>query len=645
MNINLSTFPRRLMASALFLTLPATLLAQGEAGDTLRHFHAAGNPIITHEYTCDPATLVKGDTLWLYTGHDTAGGQKGYNLKDWRVFSTTDLTHWTEYPTPLRVSDFAWDRTGAAYAGHCVERGGKYYFYISTNGSGIGVAVADRPEGPFHDAIGRPLLTNANCASATHSWVCIDPAVFIDDDGQAWLFWGNRFCYAVRLKENMVETEGEIIRIDIPGGNYTEAPWVHKRGGKYYLTFATGFPEKLAYAMADKVDGPYEYKGLLTEMAGNSNTIHPAITEFRGQWVLFYHNGGINPDGGSYSRSVCADYLHYRADGTMQRVEMTTEGVDRDFVPFDNRSNPVLKGYYADPEVMYSHQTGRYYIYPTSDGFDSWSGYYFKTFSSPDLTHWTDEGQILNLRTDIRWADNYAWAPCIIERPYTTGKGRKAHTAYKYFYYYSADKQIGVAVADSPTGPFRDPLGRPLVKGHPKGQTWGQEIDPDVFLDPQSGHYYLYWGNGYMAGVRLNDDMTSYDADSVRILTPCRSYNEGTYVFYRKGTYYFLWSENDTRDENYRVCYGTASSPLGPISVPRNNCILSKRTDKGIYGTGHNSVIQMPGTDEWHIVYHRFHRPNAVKMSGGAAGYNREVCIDRLEFNDDGTIRPVEPTL
>ena len=645
MNINLSTFPRRLMASALFLTLPATLLAQGEAGDTLRHFHAAGNPIITHEYTCDPATLVKGDTLWLYTGHDTAGGQKGYNLKDWRVFSTTDLTHWTEYPTPLRVSDFAWDRTGAAYAGHCVERGGKYYFYISTNGSGIGVAVADRPEGPFHDAIGRPLLTNANCASATHSWVCIDPAVFIDDDGQAWLFWGNRFCYAVRLKENMVETEGEIIRIDIPGGNYTEAPWVHKRGGKYYLTFATGFPEKLAYAMADKVDGPYEYKGLLTEMAGNSNTIHPAITEFRGQWVLFYHNGGINPDGGSYSRSVCADYLHYRADGTMQRVEMTTEGVDRDFVPFDNRSNPVLKGYYADPEVMYSHQTGRYYIYPTSDGFDSWSGYYFKTFSSPDLTHWTDEGQILNLRTDIRWADNYAWAPCIIERPYTTEKGRKAHTAYKYFYYYSADKQIGVAVADSPTGPFRDPLGRPLVKGHPKGQTWGQEIDPDVFLDPQSGHYYLYWGNGYMAGVRLNDDMTSYDADSVRILTPCRSYNEGTYVFYRKGTYYFLWSENDTRDENYRVCYGTASSPLGPISVPRNNCILSKRTDKGIYGTGHNSVIQMPGTDEWHIVYHRFHRPNAVKMSGGAAGYNREVCIDRLEFNDDGTIRPVEPTL
>ena len=645
MNINLSTFPRRLMASALFLTLPATLLAQGEAGDTLRHFHAAGNPIITHEYTCDPATLVKGDTLWLYTGHDTAGGQKGYNLKDWRVFSTTDLTHWTEYPTPLRVSDFAWDRTGAAYAGHCVERGGKYYFYISTNGSGIGVAVADRPEGPFHDAIGRPLLTNANCASATHSWVCIDPAVFIDDDGQAWLFWGNRFCYAVRLKENMVETEGEIIRIDIPGGNYTEAPWVHKRGGKYYLTFATGFPEKLAYAMADKVDGPYEYKGLLTEMAGNSNTIHPAITEFRGQWVLFYHNGGINPDGGSYSRSVCADYLHYRADGTMQRVEMTTEGVDRDFVPFDNRSNPVLKGYYADPEVMYSHQTGRYYIYPTSDGFDSWSGYYFKTFSSPDLTHWTDEGQILNLRTDIRWADNYAWAPCIIERPYTTEKDRKAHTAYKYFYYYSADKQIGVAVADSPTGPFRDPLGRPLVKGHPKGQTWGQEIDPDVFLDPQSGHYYLYWGNGYMAGVRLNDDMTSYDADSVRILTPCRSYNEGTYVFYRKGTYYFLWSENDTRDENYRVCYGTASSPLGPISVPRNNCILSKRTDKGIYGTGHNSVIQMPGTDEWHIVYHRFHRPNAVKMSGGAAGYNREVCIDRLEFNDDGTIRPVEPTL
>lgn len=311
----------------------------------------------------------------------------------------------------------------------------------------------------------------------------------------------------------------------------------------------------------------------------------------------------------------------------------------------DNEHNPALQGYYADPEVLYSEQTKRYYIYPTSDGFDGWSGYYFKAFSSSDLQHWTDEGQILNLRTDLQWAHEYAWAPCIVERPYKVGKGRRQRTAYKYFYYYSANKQIGVAVADSPTGPFRDPLGHALVSSHPKGQTWGQEIDPDVFRDPQSGRYYLYWGNGYMAGVPLHDDMVSFSPDSVRLLTPCRSYNEGTYVFFRKGIYYFLWSENDTRSEDYHVCYGTATSPLGPITVPERNCILSKRAGKGIYGTGHNSVLQIPGTDEWRIVYHRFHRPDAVKMPNGAAGYHREVCIDRLEFNADGTIRPVDPTL
>lgn len=634
-----------ILLGAVLATGSVPLSAQTESTHTANHFQSCGNPIITHEYTCDPATMVIGDTLWLYTGHDYAGGQTGYKLKDWKVFSTTDLTHWTEYSTPLSITDFNWDHTGAAYAAHPVSRNGKYYFYVSTNGSGIGVAMADRPEGPFKDAIGKPLLTNKDCPGASHSWVCIDPAVFIDVDGQAWLFWGNRYCYAVKLKDNMVETTGEVHRIDIPGADYTEAPWVHRYNGKYYLTFASGFPEKLAYAMADHVDGPYEYKGLLTEMAGNSNTIHPAISHFRGQWILFYHNGAIQPDGGSYSRSVCADYLHYNSDGTMQRVEMTTEGVDREYVPFDNKNNPAIKGYYADPEVMFSRQTGRYYIYPTSDGHDGWSGHDFHAFSSTDLKTWTDEGTILDLRTDLTWAHEYAWAPCIIERSYTNGKGRRAHTSYKYFYYYSANKQIGVATADTPIGPFKDPLGHALVKGHPKGQERGQEIDPDVFQDPVTGKYYLYWGNGYMAGVPLHDDMTSFDADSVKILTPGHSYNEGTYVFYRKGIYYFLWSENDTRDENYRVCYGTSTSPLGPISIPANNCILSKRADKGIYGTGHNSVIQLPGTDEWRIVYHRFHRPNAVKMSDGAAGYNREVCIDELHFNEDGSIRTVEPSL
>lgn len=290
-------------------------------------FESKGNPIITHKYTADPAALVKGDTLWLYTGHDFEGGQKGYKMKDWLVFSTIDLKNWQEHPVPLHITDFAWAKSGDAYAGHVIERNGKYYWYISTNWSGIGVAVADRPEGPFKDALGKPLLTNEDCFDSTHSWACIDPSVFIDDDGQGWLFWGNRECYYAKLKENMIEIDGEVKRIDFKDFNFTEAPWVHKYKGKYYLSYATGFPEKISYAMADKIEGPYQSQGILNEIAGNSNTNHQAIVEFKKQWYLIYHNGGIQTDGSSFSRSVCIDRLEYNRNGTMKRVVMTTEGV------------------------------------------------------------------------------------------------------------------------------------------------------------------------------------------------------------------------------------------------------------------------------------------------------------------------------
>jgi beta-xylosidase len=293
----------------------------------LFHFESKGNPIITHKYTADPAALVIGDTLWLFTGHDFAGGQKGYKMKDWCVFSTKDLKHYTEYPTPMQITDFKWDRTGAAYAAQVIPRNGKYYWYISTNGSGIGVAVADKPEGPYQDALGKPLLTNADCFASKHGWTCIDPTVLIDDDGQGWLFWGNGVCYYAKLKPNMIEIDGQVKQIKFDGMDFTEAPWIHKYKGKYYLSYATGFPEKIAYAMADKIEGPYKYQGILNEIAGNSNTNHQAIIEFKGKWYFIYHNGGIQKDGSSYSRSVCIDELHYNADGTMRRVQMTSEGV------------------------------------------------------------------------------------------------------------------------------------------------------------------------------------------------------------------------------------------------------------------------------------------------------------------------------
>lgn len=322
---------------------------------------------------------------------------------------------------------------------------------------------------------------------------------------------------------------------------------------------------------------------------------------------------------------------------TRRELKVLTDkwGIPKGFEMPSTANNPVLEGYYADPDILYSEKTKRYYIYPTSDGFTGWSGYYFKTFSSDNLKDWKDEGVILDLQKDVSWADRNAWAPCIIEK--------KVKGNYKYYYYFSAAQKIGVAVADNPTGPFVD-SGKALIDFKPEGVKDGQEIDPEVFADPKTGKSYLYWGNGYMAVAELNEDMVSIKKNTIKVMTPDKTFREAITVFYRNGIYYFLWSEDDTRSENYRVRYATSTSPTGVLTIPENNLILAKDPSKGIYGTGHNSVLQIPGKDEWRIVYHRFSRPNGINM-GDAAGYHREVCIDTMEFNSDGSIKPITPTL
>ena len=300
-------------------------------------------------------------------------------------------------------------------------------------------------------------------------------------------------------------------------------------------------------------------------------------------------------------------------------------------------NNPVLDGFYADPEIIYSTKDQKFYLYPTSDGFDGWSGTYFKTFSSKDLVHWEDEGVIVDLLEDVSWADRNAWAPCIAEK--------EIDGELKYFYYFSAAQNIGLATASDPEGPFTD-SGEAFVGSKPEAikRGGGQIIDPDVFIDPNDGKAYFYWGNGYMAGAELNEDMISYKEETLAELTPDGTFREGTEVFFRNGKYYFMWSEDDTRSPNYRVRYATADSPLGPLNIPEENMVIEKDEANEIYGTGHNSVINVPGTDDWYIVYHRFTRPRGISM-GGPAGFHREVCIDKLTFAEDGSIIEVTPTL
>ncbi|WP_228850773.1 glycoside hydrolase family 43 protein [Aegicerativicinus sediminis] len=290
------------------------------------------NPIIKDKFTADPAALVYNGTVYLYAGHDEAPDDfHFYRMNEWLVYSSQNMVDWQEHPVPLKPSDFAWAK-GDAWAAQVIERDGKFYWYVTVThndshpGKAIGVAVADSPIGPFKDALGEALITNDMTTEVGISWDDIDPTVFIEGD-QAYLFWGNTKCYWAKLKNNMIELDGEIHTVDLP--NFTEAPWIHKKGDWYYLSYAYQFPEKTAYAMSKSIEGPWEYKGILNELAGNSNTNHQSIIEYKGKDYFIYHTGGIQPNGGSFRRSVCIDELHYNHDGTLKRVFMTSEGIQK----------------------------------------------------------------------------------------------------------------------------------------------------------------------------------------------------------------------------------------------------------------------------------------------------------------------------
>lgn len=303
-------------------------------------------------------------------------------------------------------------------------------------------------------------------------------------------------------------------------------------------------------------------------------------------------------------------------------------------------ANPIIPDFHADPEVLFSNKTGRFYVYPTTDGYDGWGGYTFDVFSSPDLVHFTNEGTILNLKdnSQVPWSTGNAWAPCIEEK-WMNGK-------WKYFFYFSgqnkalAKKTLSVATAESPTGPF-------IAKSTPlfTSSSAGQMIDSDVFTDPVSGQSYLYYGNGKMCYRLLSADMMNVVGEEYNI-TPVGgslsdyAYREGTYVFYRNGIYYFLWSVDDTGAANYHVAYGTSTSPTGPIKVASKPIVIIQKPNDKIYGTGHNSIVNVPGTDDWYIVYHRINK-NYLNYGPGT---HREVCVDKLTFDAEGRINPVTPT-
>lgn len=295
------------------------------------------NPLFTDVFTADPAPLVYNDTLYLYTSHDGATTlDTNYKMPDWLIFSTIDMVNWKSYGACLSPEIFSW-ATGDAYAAEAIHHKGKFYWFVSTfhkksnrsnGGAAIGVAVSDNPTGPFYDAIGEALIYNEMTTDVPHTWDDIDPTVFIDDDDQAYLFWGNQSCRWVKLKDNLIELDGPIHYIKPK--NFIEGPWVYKRNDLYYLVYASKGtqPEMTEYCTSTNIEGPWEYGGIITDNAPNSFTIHPGIIDYKGKTYFFYHNGSL-PTGGSYRRSICVDYMYYNEDGSIQKVVQTKRGVKR----------------------------------------------------------------------------------------------------------------------------------------------------------------------------------------------------------------------------------------------------------------------------------------------------------------------------
>jgi len=293
----------------------------------------AQNPIIQTKYTADPAPLVYNDTVFLYTSHDEDDAF-GFKMRNWLLYTSTDMVNWRDRGIVASLKDFKWVTTdNGAWAPQVIRRNDKFYMYCPMPGFGIGVLVADSPYGPFEDPLGKPLIKNSSDD--------IDPTVFIDDDGQAYLYWGNPNLYYVKLNTDMISYSGPIVKdlsiAKVKGQpdpfHYQEGPWAWKREGHYYLAYAsTCCPEGIGYAMSKSPTGPWEYKGMIMDGDKRSNGNHPGIIDFKGGSYLFGFDYAILKQTMSKHyerRSVCVEKLNYNSDGTIQKLPFWSKNVSQ----------------------------------------------------------------------------------------------------------------------------------------------------------------------------------------------------------------------------------------------------------------------------------------------------------------------------
>jgi arabinoxylan arabinofuranohydrolase len=292
----------------------------------------ADNPLVQTIYTADPAPLIWNNTVYLFTGHDE-DGSTDFNMRDWRLFTSTDMANWQDRGVVMNLATFSW-ASSRAWAGQVIARNNKFYYYVpvqkSSGSMAIGVAVADNILGPYKDALGKPLVENNE----------IDPTVYIDDNGQAYLYWGNPGLWYAKLNTDMISITGGTVGVQLTtagfgarrsGANaratsYEEGPWIYKRGNLWYLVYAANCcSEDIRYSTGPSITGPWTYRGVVMATAGKSFTNHPAVIDFNGGSYFFYHNGAL-PGGSGYTRSVSVEKFSYNSDGTIPTISMSTNG-------------------------------------------------------------------------------------------------------------------------------------------------------------------------------------------------------------------------------------------------------------------------------------------------------------------------------
>lgn len=289
-------------------------------------------PIVQSKYTADPSPLLDNDTIYLYTSHDESDAEN-FKMFDWLLFTTTDMVNWQACGPVASLDDFKWyDGKNGAWAQQVVKRNGKYYMYCPIHGHGIGVLVSDSPYGPFKDPIGKPLVWQKE------HWEDIDPTVMIDDDGQAYMYWGNPNLYCVKLNDDMISYSGDIIKFP-KIKDYQEGPWAYKRNGKYYIAFAsTCCPEGIGYAMSDSPLGPWEWKGHIMDHTPRTRGNHPGIVDYKDKTYLFGQNYDVFrllDQRHAERRSVSVAEMEYNPDGTIKEVPYFLDCVVSQIEPLD----------------------------------------------------------------------------------------------------------------------------------------------------------------------------------------------------------------------------------------------------------------------------------------------------------------------